>query len=169
MATVKFKGTPVQTCGELPEPGTKAFDFILTTQELKDLSLKDIEGEKIVFNIFPSIDTDVCAKAVRRFNEEAAKLDNTKVIGVSKDLPFALERFCAAEGIENVIATSELRNQDFGEKYGVRLANGPLAGLLTRCVIILDEFSVIQYVQLVPEITDEPEYDEAIEALKKIK
>lgn len=166
MANVTFKGNPAKTKGELPKVGSKAPDFTLTKTDLADISLKDFAGKKIVLNIFPSIDTSVCQASVRKFNEEVSKLNNTVVVCASVDLPFALNRFCGAEGIKNVVPASELRNRAFGDSYGVRIAEGPLAGLLSRAVVVLDENGTVKYTQQVPEITQEPDYNAALNALK---
>ncbi len=166
MATTKFQGNEVNTVGALPEAGASAPDFLLTKGDLSDASLKDFAGKKLVLNIFPSVDTGVCAASVRRFNQEAAGLDNTEVLCISRDLPFAQGRFCGAEGIENVTMLSELRNCDFGKDYGVRQADGPLAGLFARSVLVVDSAGKVVYCQLVPEITEEPDYDAALAAVK---
>ncbi|WP_159614493.1 thiol peroxidase [Glutamicibacter sp. JC586] len=164
MANTAFKGTPVQTIGELPAVGSQAPSFTLTDTDLADLTSDSLAGRRVVLNIFPSVDTGVCAASVRRFNELAAGLDNTTVVCVSADLPFALGRFCGAEDIENVSAASVFRS-DFGSDYGVTQVDGPLAGLLARSVIVLDETGKVIYTQVVPEITTEPDYDAAIAAL----
>lgn len=164
MATTAFKGNPVSTVGELPAQGSSAPDFTVTSADLSDVSLKDLAGKRVVLNIFPSVDTGVCAASVRKFNELAAGLDNTAVVCVSADLPFALGRFCGAEGIDNVTATSVFRS-DFGKDYGVTMADGPLAGLLARSVVTLDENGQVTYTQLVPEIGTEPDYDAAVASL----
>lgn len=165
MATTALEGTPVKLVGELPETGATAPSFTLVGTDLNDVSLDDFAGKRVVLNIFPSVDTDVCAKSVRHFNELAAGLDNTVVVTVSEDLPFALERFCGAEGIENVVATSAFRST-FGDDYGVGLAEGELEGLLARAVIVIDAEGKVSYTQLVPEIGEEPDYDEALAHLK---
>ena len=165
MAEITLKGNPFHTCGTLPPVGAPAPDFLLTKTDLSDISLKDFSGKKIVLTIFPSIDTPVCAMSVRRFNAEAAGLNNTAVLCVSADLPFAHGRFCAAEGLQNVIAVSELRRRKFGEDYGVRIIDGPLAGLLARAVVIIDEKGKIAYTELVQEIAQEPDYSAALKAL----
>ena len=139
MADIKFKGNPIHSVGSLPAVGSKAPDFKLTKTDLSDVSLKDFAGKKVILNIFPSIDTGVCATSVRRFNQEAAGLANTVVVGVSKDLPFAHKRFCGAEGIEKVVTTSDLREGTFGKAYGVTMTDGPLAGLFSRSIVVLDE------------------------------
>ncbi len=167
MAQIKLKGNMINTAGNLPATGSAAPDFRLTKADLSDVSLKDFAGKKVILNIFPSIDTGVCAASVRKFNQEAAKLNNTVILGVSRDLPFALKRFCGAEGINNVITTSELRDSSFGTAYGARIADGPMAGLLSRAVVILNESGKVVYTEQVPEITQEPNYDAALNALKQ--
>lgn len=167
MASITFKGNAVNTVGDLPAVGSQAPDFLLTKTDLSDVSLKDFAGKKIVLNIFPSVDTPVCAASVRRFNQEADKLPNTVVLGVSLDLPFAHKRFCGAEGIESAVSVTELRDRKFGEDYGVRMTDGPLAGLLSRAVVIIDESGKVTYTEQVPEITQEPDYEAALAALKK--
>ncbi|WP_396278034.1 thiol peroxidase [Glutamicibacter creatinolyticus] len=164
MATTAIDGNPVQTVGELPAVGAKAPEFTLTGTDLQDVTSASLAGRRIVLNIFPSVDTGVCAASVRRFNELASGLENTTVVCASKDLPMALGRFCGAEGLENVVAASAFRSS-FGEDYGVTQADGPLRGLLARTVIILDEEGKVIYSQLVPEIKTEPDYDAAIAAL----
>lgn len=166
MSTVNFKNTATKIKGSLPQVGTHAPDFVLTKTDLSDVKLKDFSGSILVLNIFPSIDTSVCAASVRRFNVEAAKLKNCKVLCVSADLPFAHGRFCEAEGIKNVIPLSEMRNCDFGDKYGIRILEGPLAGLFARSVVVIDAQGKVVYTQLVPEITVEPNYDEVLNFLK---
>lgn len=166
MAQITFKGDPMQTTGELPEVGQQAPDFVLTKTDLSDISLKDVAGKKVVLNIFPSIDTPVCAASVRKFNEEINKYENATVLCISVDLPFAHARFCGAEGLENVISASELRNWDFGEQYGVRIKDGPLAGLLARAVVVLDETGKVIYKQLVSEVAEEPDYEKALNVLR---
>jgi len=164
MATVTFKGTSVQTSGDLPDVGSAAPDFTLVKQDLSETILADYKGQCLVLNIFPSIDTDVCATSVRTFNEKAAELENTTVLCISLDLPFAQSRFCGAEGIENVVTASAFRAA-FGEHYGVLLVEGPLAGLLSRAVIVIDEAGNVIYTELVPEIAQEPDYDAALAVL----
>ena len=166
MAKITFKGNPINSIGTLPAVGSKAPDFKLTKTDLSDVSLKDFAGKKIVLNIFPSIDTGVCATSVRKFNTEAAGLPNTVVVGVSKDLPFAHKRFCGAENITGVVTTSDLREGSFGKAYGVTMTEGPLAGLFSRSVVVIDEKGVVKYVEQVPEITQEPDYAKAIAAVK---
>ncbi len=163
MATTAFKGSSVNTVGELPAVGSKAPAYELVGDGLSAVTSADVEG-RTVLNIFPSIDTGVCAASVRRFNELAAGLTNTTVVCVSKDLPFAQGRFCGAEGIKNVTTGSAFRGS-FGEDYGVTMADGPMAGLLARAVVVLDSDGTVIYNQLVPEITQEPDYDAAVAAL----
>ena len=165
MATITLKGNPIHTCGELPKVGGKAPDFVLTKTDLADVSLKDFAGQRLVLNIFPSIDTSVCATSVRKFNAEAEKLAQTVVLCVSLDLPFAHSRFCGAEGLKNVISVSELRQRAFGEAYGVRMVDGPLAGLLARAVVMIDAQGNVSYTEQVPEIAQEPNYAAALQAL----
>ncbi|MBD7996478.1 thiol peroxidase [Arthrobacter sp. Sa2CUA1] len=164
MATTAFKENPVRTAGELPAVGTSAPAFELVGTDLSAVTPSDFAGRRVVLNIFPSVDTGVCAQSVRRFNEVAAQLENTAVVCVSKDLPFALGRFCGAEGIENVVAASAFRSS-FGEDFGLTQADGPLAGLLARAVVVLDAEGTVLYTQLVPEITTEPDYDDVVAAL----
>lgn len=164
MAITAFRGTPVQTVGELPAVGETAPDFTFTGIDLGEVSSSELRGKRVVLNIFPSVDTGVCAASVRRFNELAAGLDDTAVICASADLPFALGRFCGAEGIENVVPASAFRS-DFGIKYGLTQADGPLRGLLARAVVVLDENGVVLHHQVVPEIATEPDYDAALAAL----
>jgi thiol peroxidase len=166
MARITLKGNPINTVGTLPAVGSKAPDFKLTKTDLSDTSLKDFQGRKMILNIFPSIDTGVCATSVRKFNQEAAKLSNIAIVGVSKDLPFAHARFCAAEGIKNVLTTSDLREASFGKAYGVTIADGPMAGLLSRAIVVIDETGKVIYTEQVPEITQEPNYQKALDALK---
>ena len=167
METVYLKGTPCHTYGSLPEIGSKAPCYTLVDKDLKDISCLDFLDRRVVLNIFPSIDTDVCAASVRRFNKEAAGVPDVSVICVSMDLPFAQSRFCAAEGIENVTVASAFRSPLFAQKFGLQLVDGPLPGLLARAVIVLDEDRKVIYTQLVSEITNEPDYEAAIAALKK--
>lgn len=163
MATVTLKGNPIETVGELPKVGDKAPAFNLVKDDLSDLQLGDLKG-RVVLNIFPSIDTGTCAKSVREFNTKAAALNNTTVVCVSKDLPFALGRFCGAEGINNVLVGSAFRSS-FGEDYGVTFKTGPLTGLLSRSVVVIDENGKVTYTQQVAETADEPDYDAALKAL----
>jgi len=165
MAEITLKGNPIHTCGKLPAVGSQAADFVLTKTDFADVSLQNFAGKKIVLNIFPSIDTPVCATSVRRFNAEAVKLNNAVVLCVSVDLPFAHSRFCGAEGLQNVIPVSELRKRKFGEDYGVRIIDGPLAGLFSRAVVIIDEKGKVIYTEQVPEIAQEPNYEAALKVL----
>ena len=165
MAETAFKGNPVHTSGDLPAVGGAAPAFTLTGGDLGDVSSESLAGGRVVLNIFPSIDTPVCANSVRAFNERAASLDDTTVVCVSADLPFAAGRFCSAEGIENVTTGSTFRSPGFGDDYGVALSGGPLAGLLARAVVVIDADGTVLHSQLVSEITDEPDYDAAISAL----
>jgi thiol peroxidase len=164
MATITFKGTPIKTCGDLPIKNASAPDFTLVKQDLSETTLCDYKGKRLVLNIFPSIDTGVCAISVRKFNEKAAVLKNTIVLCVSMDLPFAQGRFCGAEGIKNVVTASGFRTS-FGEHYGVTIAEGPLAGLFSRAVVIINEQGKVVYTEQVPEIAQEPNYDAALAAL----
>jgi thiol peroxidase len=166
MAEITLKGHPIHTYGDLPLIGSQAPDFLLTRTDLADVSLKDFTGQRVVLNIFVSIETSVCAASVRKFNVEVNKFDNTAVLCASLDLPFAHESFCAAEGLENVIPASELRKHAFGEDYGVRIVDGPLAGLFSRAVVIIDESGKVIYTEQVPEISQEPDYEAALNALK---
>ena len=165
MATVTFKGNPVQTEGELPEVGATAPDFTLVKTDLSETRLSDHKGKTVVLNIFPSVDTPVCSMSVRKFNAEIAKHDNAVVLCASMDLPFAHARFCGAEGLENVVSASAFRQPEFGERYGVRITDGPLKGLFARAVVVVDEKGQVIYNQLVPEIAEEPDYDAALKAL----
>lgn len=164
MADTAFQGTPAHTVGDLPAVGEKAPNFTTVSAELKDVNGDSLRGKRVVLNIFPSVDTGVCAASEREFNKRATDLENTAVVSVSKDLPFALGRFCAAEGIENVEATSAFRSS-FGEDFGVTLTDSPLAGLLGRSVVVLDTDGTVLHSQLVPEITTEPDYDAALAVL----
>ena len=166
MATIALKGNPIHTIGLLPEVGTKAPDFLLTKTDLSDISLSGFPGKKIIVNIFPSLDTGVCATSVRKFNAEAVKHPDTVVLCVSKDLPFAHARFCVAEGLTNVVPASELRNHNFGDYYGVLIIDGPMAGLFSRAVVVLDETGIVIYSEQVPDIVQEPDYEAALASLK---
>ena len=164
MATVTLGGNPFATSGELPEVGAAAPDFSLTGGDLGDVSLSDYAGRQLILNIFPSVDTPVCAASVRRFNEAAAGLPDTVVLCVSRDLPFAQGRFCAAENIEGVTCASEMRGTAFGDAYGVRITEGPLAGLFARAVVVVDGGGQVTHAQLVAEIKTEPDYEAALGA-----
>jgi len=167
METIYFKGTPCHTYGNIPAVGAEAPCFSLVDKDLKDIRCTDFKSKRIVLNIFPSLDTPVCAMSVRRFNKEAAELDNVVVVCVSMDLPFAQARFCAANNIDNVVVASAFRSPKFTEDYGLQLIDGPLAGLLTRAIIVIDEKGKVIFSDLVDEITHEPDYEGAISVLKK--
>lgn len=168
MAKTAFQGAPVSLAGEFIAVGAQAPEFSLVKGDLSSFTLADIKGKYAILNIFPSMDTGVCAASVRKFNKLAAGMDNTVVLAISKDLPFAQGRFCTAEGIENVIPLSDYRyTSDFGEKYGVLMTDGVLCGLLARAVVIINPEGKAIYTELVPEITQEPDYDVALAALKK--
>jgi thioredoxin-dependent peroxiredoxin len=164
MATVTLKGNPFSTVGELPTVGSQAPDFSLVQTDLAEITLASFSGKKVVLNIFPSIDTPTCALSVRTFNESAANLANTQVVCVSADLPFAAKRFCGAEGIERVTTGSSFRS-DFGTAYGVDFANGPLKGLLSRSVVVINEQGKVIYTEQVAETADEPNYSAALASL----
>jgi thioredoxin-dependent peroxiredoxin len=166
MAQITFKGNPLRIAGSLPGVGSIAPDFTVVKDDLSPASLAQFRGKKVALNIFPSIDTSVCASSVRRFNVEAAKLNNTVVLCISRDLPFAQKRFCAAEGINNVITGSEYRDSSFSDAYGVRIMDGPLAGLLSRAIVVIDEQGKVRYTEQVPEIAQEPDYDKALAAVR---
>lgn len=165
MASITLKGNPVNTVGNLPETGTHAPDFNLTKTDLSQTGLDGYKGSKVVLNIFPSIDTGVCAASVRKFNEEASKLKNTKVLCISRDLPFAQDRFCGAEGLNNVECLSDFKEGSFGKSYGVEMTDSPLAGLHARAVVVLDESGKVIYTELVPEIVQEPDYATALKSI----
>jgi len=165
MAQITLKGNPIETIGELPAVNSKAADFSLTGTDLSDVSLSDFKGKNVVLNIFPSVDTPTCAASVRRFNEEASKLGETVVLSVSADLPFAHSRFCEVEGLKNVKPVSVFRAADFGKTYGVTITTGPLAGLLSRAIVIINAEGSVAYTEQVPEIAQEPNYEAALTAL----
>ena len=165
MAQVTLKGSPVNTNGELPKTGSKAPDFVLTNSDLSELKLSDYKGQKVILNIFPSLDTSVCATSIRTFNKEAASLDNTVVLSISRDLPFAHTRFCSTEGIDKAIPASEFKNDNFGKAYGIRIIDGPMEGLFARSVVVVDESGTVKYTELVPEIAQEPDYKKALDSL----
>lgn len=164
MSTITFQGDTIKTAGTLPSVGENVKDSTLVAGDLSEKSISDFKGKNIILNIFPSINTGVCAASVRKFNEDATKLDNTVVLCISKDLPFAQSQFCAAEGIENVVMLSDFRTH-FGQDYGVQMTDGPLKGLLSRAVVIINPEGKITYTEQVPEITQEPDYDAALKAL----
>ena len=166
MTKITLKGNQIKTIGKLPKVGKKAPKFKLVKSDLSVAKLKDFKGSKLLLNITPSIDTGVCQNSVREFNKRAADLENTKVFYISKDLPFAQARFCGAEGIENVITLSDFVKGKFGRKYGLTIKNGPMKGLLSRAVVVINEDGMIAYTEQVPEIVDEPNYEAALEALK---
>ncbi|TYP74308.1 thiol peroxidase [Aquimarina intermedia] len=166
MATITLKGNTLQTAGELPEIGSKAPDFELVKNDLSTATLKDFEGFNLILNIFPSVDTGICAASVREFNKQAASLTDTKVVCISRDLPFAQERFCGAEGIENVINLSDFRTGKFGKDYEVEMTSGPLKALHSRAIVVLDKEGTVRYTEQVPEIVQEPDYTAALNALK---
>ncbi len=164
MANVTLKSNPFTTIGELPKTGSTAPNFVLTNTDLSEVSLSDFKGQNIILNIFPSVDTGTCATSVRTFNQKASNLDNTKVLCVSKDLPFAHARFCGAEGIENVLSLSDISGE-FGKKYEVAFANGPLKGLLSRSIVVINTNGEVIYTEQVSETVDEPNYELALASL----
>ncbi len=165
MASITLKGNTIHANGTLPEVGQKAPDFELVNTDLSTIKLSDYKGSRVVLNIFPSIDTGICAASVREFNKEASHLSNTKVLCISRDLPFAQARFCGAEGLDNVINHSDFKNGDFGKNYGVEIIDGPMQGLHSRAVIVLDEDANVLYTEQVPEIVQEPDYSAALKTL----
>ena len=166
MANIKLGENQISTVADLPEIGSKAPDFKLTKTDFKDVSIASFSGKKILLNIFPSIQTGVCSASVRRFNQEAASLENTAVLCISTDLPFAHQSFCAAEGIDDVTSLSALRTRSFGKDYGVMIADGAWEGLFSRAVVVVDESGDVVYTEQVPAIGQEPDYDKALQALK---
>jgi thiol peroxidase len=169
MAQILLQGNPLNTVGDLPSVGSDAPEFTLTGTDLADVQLKDYAGKKVVLNIFTSVDTSVCALSVKRFNAEAAKRPGTVVLNVSRDLPFALARFCGAEGIENAVSVSALRDLSFGRDYGVAFAEGPVESLFARAVVVINENGKIRYAQLAAEHTEEPDYAAALAALDALE
>ena len=165
MALTKLGTFEAHTIGELPSIGSTAPDFVLTGTDMKDVNVKQFIGKKIVLNIFPSVETSVCAASMREFNKRAASLDNTVVLCISKDLPLAQKRFCAAEGIDKVITLSDFRNRGFGKVYGIELMDSNFAGLFARSVVVLDAAGKVKYTELVPQIGQEPNYDAALKAI----
>ncbi|MCK5686629.1 thiol peroxidase [bacterium] len=165
MATITLQGNQIDTIGELPEIGSKAPNFSLVMGDLSEITLASYIGKKVILNIFPSLDTPVCAVSVRRFNAEVSKQDNTVVLCISGDLPFAHSRFCSTEGLDDVVSLSTFRDQAFGKDYGVVITTGPLNGLMSRAVVIVDETGVIKYTEQVPEIAQEPDYAATLAAL----
>lgn len=166
MSTVTLGGKPTEVKGHLPTIGSSAPDFTLVNEGLENVTLANFQGKRKVLNIFPSVDTPTCATSVRTFNAQASSLNNTVVINISQDLPFAQKRFCAAEGLKNVVNLSSFRDQSFLTQYGVCLASGPLTGLCARAVVVIDENNKVTHVELVKEIADEPNYAEALKVLK---
>ncbi len=165
MAIITLAGNPINTSGELPTIGSAAVDFELVAKNLSRVSFADLKGARLVLNIFPSLDTGTCAASVRYFNELAGKLENTKVLCISRDLPFAQARFCGAEGLENVVTLSDFETGQFGRDYGLQVIEGPMKGLLSRVVIIVDADGKVSYTQQVAEVSQEPDYDAVVEAL----
>ena len=162
MAKLTLGGNPISSLGTLPTIGSKAPSFSLVADDLSEKTLEDYKGSRIVLNIFPSVDTPTCASSVRKFNETASKLENTKVLCVSRDLPFAMKRFCGAEGIENVETLSDFRTGQLGKDYQLEITDGPLVNLHSRCVVVVDENGVIKHAEQVSEIADEPNYEAAL-------
>jgi len=167
MSKITLKGNPVNTVGELPAVGTAAPDFRLVKTDLSEVTLADFAGKTLVLNIFPSIDTAVCAASVRHFNAALDRLNNVTVLCISADLPFAHARFCGAEGLEKVLSVSDVRDKGFGDRYGVKIADSVLAGLLSRAVVVVDGKGKVTYSQQVPEIAQEPDYDAALAAASR--
>lgn len=165
MATITLQGNTIHTLGDLPSKGSSAPEFNLTKGDLSNCTLADFKGKNVIMNIFPSVDTGTCATSVRKFNEKAASLDNTVVLCISKDLPFAQGRFCGAEGIENVIMLSDFRDGNFGKSYQLEFTDGPLIPLHSRAIVVVDTEGNITHSEQVPEIVDEPNYEAALEAL----
>ena len=165
MADITLKGNAINTIGNLPKTGTKATDFTLTAVDLSHKKLSDFSGKKIILNIFPSVDTGTCATSVREFNKKIANLENTVVLCISKDLPFAQARFCGAEGIENVVMLSDFADGNFGKSYQLDIANGPLANLHSRAIVVINEGGNVVYTEQVSEIVDEPNYEAALKAI----
>ncbi|MGL2965934.1 thiol peroxidase [Flavobacterium sp. XGLA_31] len=165
MASITLGGNPIHTIGTLPEIGSKAPDFKLIKTDLSSVSLADFSGSKVLLNIYPSVDTGTCATSTRTFNAKAGALENTVVLCVARDLPFAFKRFCGAEGLDNVICLSDFKTGDFGKDYGLEMTDGALAGLHSRAIIVLDENGIVQYTEQVSEIANEPDYESALAAL----
>ena len=165
MAQITLKGTPANTNNDLPAIGSNIADFRLTKNDLSDISFSDLKGKRLIFNIFPSVDTGTCATSVRTFNKKASSLDNTLVLCISQDLPFAQARFCGAEGIDNVVMLSAFRDSQFAKDYGVQIVDSPMSGLCARAIVVVDENGTVKHTELVPEIVDEPNYEAALAAL----
>jgi len=168
MATLTFKGEPCRTAGELPKPGTTAPTFKLAAADLSDVGLDYFPGKNKIISIVPSLDTKVCAVSAKKFNEEIAAADNAVLVNISADLPFAQKRFCDAEKLENIVSLSTFRSPTFGTDYGVQIVDGPLAGLMSRAVLVLDKDNKVVYTEQVPEIAQEPDYQAALDALKAL-
>lgn len=166
MANITLGGNPIETTGSLPAVGSKSPEFKLTSTDLSTKSMSDFEGNRLVLNIFPSVDTGTCAQSVRTFNKKASELPETKVLCISKDLPFALARFCGAEGLDNVESLSDFKTGSFGDDYGLTFKTGPLTPLLSRCIVVVDKDGTVLYTEQVAEIADEPNYEAALEVLK---
>ncbi|NLX19198.1 MAG: thiol peroxidase [Desulfobulbus sp.] len=166
MTAITLQGNAIETCGSLPAKGSVAPEFVLVKTDLSEATLADYKGKKVVLNIFPSIDTPTCATSVRHFNKAASELSNTAVLCISADLPFAHARFCGAEGLDSVEPLSVFRSPAFGQDYGVTITTGPIAGLLSRAIVVIDADGKVVYTEQVPEITAEPNYDAALAALK---
>ena len=166
MATITLGGNEIHTSGELPAVGTQAPNFTLRKTDLSSVSLADYAGKRLVLNIFPSIDTGVCATSVRTFNQRASEVENTEILNISRDLPFAQKRFCGAEGIENADTLSDFEAGAFGKDYGLNIEDGPMAQLHSRAVVVVDEAGKVVYTEQVPEIAQEPDYEKALAALK---
>ena len=165
MATINLQGSPIETVGNLPNLNEKAPEFVLTASDLSEKKLSDFSGSKLVLNIFPSVDTGTCATSVKEFNKKASALENTKVLCVSKDLPFAQARFCGAENIENIVMLSDFRDSNFGKEYGLEITTGPLKNLHSRCIVVINENGNVVYTEQVDEIVNEPNYEEALKAI----
>jgi len=166
MAQITLQGNPFHTSGELPRLGSVSPEFRLVKTDLSESALKDYAGKRLVLNVFPSLDTPVCATSIRTFNKRASESPNTVVLCVSKDLPFAASRFCTTEGLGNVVPASAFRSAEFGQDFGLEIVDGPLKGLLARAVVVLDEKGIVRHAQLVGEIAQEPDYDAALSVLK---
>lgn len=166
MSSVTLKGNPINVGGSLPQVGAQAPDFTLVAKDLSNVSLSSLAGKRKILNIFPSVDTPTCATSVRQFNSRANEIDNTAVLCISADLPFAQARFCGAEGLDNVMTLSTMRGRDFLRSYGVEIENGPLAGIAARAVVVIDENDKVVHSELVSEIANEPDYDKALSTLK---
>lgn len=165
MATITLQGNNIHTSGNLTKNGEKAPDFKLTGTDLTTKTLKDFKGHTLILNIFPSVDTGVCATSVRKFNKEASELDNTKVLCISRDLPFAFSKFCGAEGLENVVSLSDFKDGSFGKDYGLEITDGAFEGLHSRCIVVINNEGNVIYTEQVPEIAQEPNYTAAINSL----